>query len=247
MATGQPPKYSIVVPCFNEAGNIVPLVKEILAACTPNLDFELIVVDDCSTDASRECLLRAREELSLPLRLIVHSRNFGQSAAICSGVDGARGEWIVTLDGDGQNDPRDIAKLVACLEQQRLDDARPIICGIRRRRRDTRLKRISSRIANGVRQALLKDATPDTGCGLKIVNRETFMRLPRFNHMHRFLPALVQRSGGAVVAVEVSHRPRLHGRSKYGINNRLWVGIVDLFGVMWLQRRAIDTFSGEEV
>jgi dolichol-phosphate mannosyltransferase len=168
--------------------------------------------------------------------VVRHRASAGQSAAIASGVRAARGIWIVTLDGDGQNDPADAPKLLA---RAREPDAPALVAGWRTTRRDTGLKRASSRIANAVRGALLGDRTPDTGCGLKVFRRATFLALPGFDHMHRFLPALVRRAGGAVVNVPVRHRPRGAGRSKYGVLDRLGVGIVDLFGVMWLQRRAL--------
>jgi dolichol-phosphate mannosyltransferase len=150
----------------------------------------------------------------------------------------ARHPWIATLDGDGQNDPADIPHLLARLQAAAPEEDLHMLAGWRSKRQDSWLRRLSSKVANGVRGRLLRDATPDTGCGLKVFSRETFLRLPNFSHMHRFLPALVQRHGGRVVSVPVSHRPRERGISKYGLHNRLWVGIVDLFGVMWLLRRA---------
>lgn len=149
----------------------------------------------------------------------------------------ARYEWITTLDGDGQNDPADIPLLLAKLDDPAQPQNLELLAGWRAKRIDTYLKRLSSRVANGVRSRLLRDNTPDTGCGLKLFARETFLQLPNFDHVHRFLPALVMRNGGAVVSVPVHHRARERGTSKYGVNNRLWVGIVDLFGVAWLQRR----------
>ena len=150
----------------------------------------------------------------------------------------ARAEWIVTLDGDGQNDPADIPALVRAALQAESTECLRLIMGNRVSRRDTQIRRISSRIANGVRRSLLNDATPDTGCGIKVFHRRTFLALPTFDHMHRFLPALFLREGMKVISIPVHHRPRIRGKSKYGINNRLWVGIVDLFGVRWLMRRA---------
>lgn len=147
-----------------------------------------------------------------------------------TGVRAARGEWIVTLDGDGQNDPADIPVLLQALEQGGSSADLKLIVGNRKSRRDPWLRRVSSRIANAVRRRMLRDNTPDTGCGIKLFHRETFLQLPAFNHMHRFLPALFQRAGARVMSVEVRHRSRTHGRSKYGLGNRLWVGIVDLFG-----------------
>ena len=146
-------------------------------------------------------------------------------------------EWVATLDGDGQNDPADIPQLVLAIERSP-DVQLKLVMGYRKARQDTWVRKVSSRIANGVRASLLHDATPDTGCGIKLLHRETFLELPVFNHMHRFLPALYQRTGARVISVPVRHRPRTRGQSKYGIGNRLWVGIVDLFGVRWLSRRA---------
>jgi dolichol-phosphate mannosyltransferase len=239
------PRFSVVIPCFNEQDNIVALVEEVRAACGED-DYEILVVDDASRDASRARLDAARPGFAGRLRVIRHGTNSGQSAAICTGVDWARGRFIVTMDGDGQNDPADIPRLLEVLAADS-DAASLIVCGHRRQRRDTVVRRWSSRIANAVRAAALADATPDTGCGLKAFERALFLRLPRFNHMHRFLPALVQRAYGRSVSVAVNHRPRLHGESKYGIGNRLWVGIVDLFGVRWLIGRRFKQSVNEEI
>lgn len=239
------PVCSVVIPCFNERDNIVELACEVRAACA-DIAYEIVVVDDCSTDDSVARLKDAQAGFDGCLRVVRHGTNSGQSAAICTGIDFARGEFVVTLDGDGQNDPADIPRLFAVLRENRTDTPL-IVCGHRRRRQDNVVRRLSSKIANAVRAAALQDATPDTGCGLKAFERALFMRLPRFNHMHRFLPALVQRAGGRSVSVEVHHRPRLHGQSKYGIGNRLWVGIVDLFGLMWLIRRRFKPSRNEEV
>jgi dolichol-phosphate mannosyltransferase len=154
-----------------------------------------------------------------------------------SGVRAARAQWIATLDGDGQNDPADLPRLIAA-RGDAANEGVMLFMGNRVTRRDTWLRRLSSRIANGVRAGLLGDGTPDTGCGIKLFHRETFLSLPAFDHMHRFLPALFQRAGSRVVSVPVNHRERTRGRSKYGVHNRLWVGIVDLFGVMWLKARS---------
>jgi dolichol-phosphate mannosyltransferase len=174
------------------------------------------------------------------LRVFAHQRQSGQSAAIRTGVKAARGSLIVTLDGDGQNDPADIPKLLNTYRQQAATDPQVLITGQRAKRQDSFVKRLSSKIANGIRSSLLGDATPDTGCGLKIFRREDFLEMPGFDHMHRFLPALMLRSGGRVISVEVSHRPRERGQSNYGTFDRLWVGITDLIGVMWLKRRSIN-------
>jgi dolichol-phosphate mannosyltransferase len=230
------PGVAVVVPVLNEAENIRPLIDEIAAALQAQEPYEIVFVDDGSTDATQERLREAAVQMR-QVRCIRHPRRAGQSAAIASGVKAARGAIIVTLDGDGQNDPADIPKLLDVLRRDS-DPVRLLVTGLRAKRRDTWVKRVSSRIANGVRSRLLRDATPDTGCGLKVFMREAFLDMPRFDHMHRFLPALMVRQGGRVVSVPVHHRPRQRGRSNYGTLDRLWVGVVDLAGVMWLQRRA---------
>jgi dolichol-phosphate mannosyltransferase len=227
---------SIVVPVRNEADNILPLLAEIHAALENRGEFEVVYVDDGSTDASPQRLAEALERYPR-LRVLAHRESCGQGAALMTGMRAARGEWVATLDGDGQNDPVDIARLLAARDGANAANLQ-LVAGYRRKRRDTWLKRISSRVANAVRSGLLGDATPDTGCGLKLVPRAVYLDLPFFDHMHRFLPALVQRNGGATITVEVNHRPRTRGASNYGLFDRLWVGVVDLFGVMWLQRRA---------
>lgn len=227
---------SVVIPAYNEAENITLLVAEVCDRLGTALDYEVIVVDDCSDDNTRDVLQASRKQHPR-LRVLHHGSRSGQSAAICSGVQAARAHLIATLDGDGQNDPVDILNLYHAME--RSQDDLLLVAGYRRQRRDTWLKRFSSRIANKVRAAILKDDTPDTGCGLKVFARATFLALPQFDHMHRFLPALVRRLGGTVLSVDVQHRPRQRGKSKYGLHNRLWVGIVDLLGVWWLQRRGI--------
>jgi dolichol-phosphate mannosyltransferase len=228
------PEISVVVPVRDEAENIDPLLAEIAAALAGRA-FEIVYVDDGSGDDTPARLAAARKRLPM-LRVVRHRRGAGQSAGLVTGIRAARGTWIATLDGDGQNDPADIPNLLA---RAREGDAPTLVAGWRASRKDTAMKRFQSRIANAVRGGLLGDRTPDTGCGLKVFRRETFLRLPPFDHMHRFLPALVRRDGGTVVNVKVNHRPRAAGRSKYGMMNRLWVGIVDLVGVIWLQRRPI--------
>jgi dolichol-phosphate mannosyltransferase len=180
------------------------------------------------------------------LRLLRHIRSFGQSAAIRTGVEAARAPWIATLDGDGQNDPADIPTLWR-IGLTAASGTPPLITGYREHRHDRRTKRLASQIANGVRRRLLRDDTPDTGCGLKLFPRSLFLNLPYFDHMHRFLPALVLREGGIVKSVRVNHRPRRGGVSKYGVFDRLGVGIVDLFGVLWLQRRAVRPLLLDEI
>jgi dolichol-phosphate mannosyltransferase len=230
------PALSIVVPVLNEVDNVVPLVREIVAAFGSSIGFEVIFVDDGSTDATAERIRTLREEIPC-VRLLRHAARYGQSAAIRTGVRAAEAQWIATLDGDCQNDPRDIPSMLEMLRQDRAGSIK-LITGVRRLRQDTWVRRLSSRIANGVRRLLLQDGTPDTGCGIKLFHRATFLEIPAFDHMHRFLPALFLREGAKVVSIDVRHRPRMHGRSKYGIGNRLWAGIVDLFGVRWLMHRS---------
>ena len=232
------PLLSVVVPVHNEAENVALLLDEIDAALGGRVDYEVLFVDDASSDDTARLLVELAQ--SLPhLRVLRHSRNSGQSTAIATGVRAARGRLVATLDGDGQNDPADIPAL---LERWRAEDGESgaplLLAGWRAARSDTWLRRLSSRIANGVRGRMLRDDTPDTGCGLKLIRRDVFLDLPYFDHMHRFLPALVQRRGGKVVSVSVRHRERTRGKSNYGTFDRLRVGIVDLFGVMWLIRRA---------
>jgi dolichol-phosphate mannosyltransferase len=229
------PELSVLVPVHNEAQNIAGLIGEIRKALDQLLDYEIVYVDDGSTDDTYGELLKAARECR-NLRIVRHRKNCGQSTALCTAVRAARSARVVTLDGDGQNDPADIPKLWV-----RSSEAGPaenlVICGYRRRRQDTLVKKLSSRIANSFRQFILKDATPDTGCGIKLFHRAAFLELPYFDHMHRFLPALFLRQGGKPISVEVNHRPRTRGQSHYGMANRLWIGLVDTFGVAWLQRR----------
>jgi dolichol-phosphate mannosyltransferase len=230
---------SVVVPVRNEAGNIAPLLAEIqtvldnLAGGPP--DFEIIYVDDASDDATVEELAAARLRHKR-LRTIRLARPGGQSAALWIGISRARGRWIATLDGDGQNDPADLPNLIEAARAGAAE-ASFLVVGARRVRHDGWLKRLASRIANGVRARVLGDGIKDTGCGLKLFDRRSFLDLPYFDHMHRFLPALMLAQGIAVATVAVGHRARRHGRSNYGILDRLGQGVVDLLGVLWLRRR----------
>ncbi len=233
----QLPVISVVVPVMNEADNVRPLISEIHAALAPRGHaFEIVFVDDCSTDDTRTALLEARDAFPM-LRVIRHDVNCGQSAAIRTGILAAHGPTIVTLDGDGQNDPADMPALLETLLRANAPNGLKMVAGQRRRRRDTVVKRIASQLANSVRSLLLQDGTMDTGCGLKAFDRESFLRLPYFDHMHRYFPALMRREGYLVEFVDVNHRPRIHGRSKYGVIDRLLVSMSDIFGVMWLNRR----------
>jgi dolichol-phosphate mannosyltransferase len=227
----QPKQLSVVVPVRNEQDNVASLIAEIDAAL--EIEHEIVYVDDGSTDATFDTLKTLQNQYK-QLRVIHHEASCGQSTAVRTGVKFAKYDWIATLDGDGQNDPADILKLLSALT-----DGIDLVGGNRRAsRRDTWIKRMSSVIANGVRSRMLKDDTPDTGCGLKLFKRNAFLDLPYFDHMHRFLPALIKRQGGKIISVPVSHRNREHGKSNYGTLDRLLVGVVDLFGVSWLQRRA---------
>jgi dolichol-phosphate mannosyltransferase len=227
---------SVVVPVLNEAENVAALVAEIAAALDGLVAYEMVYVDDGSTDGTVVALMALTSQYPA-LRIIRHAKRCGQSAAIRTGVKAATGRFIATLDGDGQNDPADIPKLWA---QVRKDPtAKPLmLAGQRAKRQDSWSKRYSSKAANKIRRSLLKDDTPDTGCGLKLFPRDVFLDFPYFDHMHRFLCALMIRAGGEIISVPVNHRPRLRGASKYGFWDRLWVGIFDLIGVIWLQQRA---------
>jgi dolichol-phosphate mannosyltransferase len=226
---------SVVVPVCNEEENVEPLAREIHAALGSQ-PYEMIFVDDGSTDATVAILNRLKAELP-SLRVLRHSFRSGQSAAVASGVRAARAAWVATLDGDGQNDPADIPKLMAARDLPENRGVQLFMGNRKASRKDNAYRKLQSSIANGVRGSLLGDGTPDTGCGIKLFAREVFVELPRFDHMHRFLPALFMRQGARVVSVPVSHRPRTRGTSKYGMLNRLWVGIIDIAGVMWLRKR----------
>lgn len=230
-----PLEISIVIPVCNEEENVEPLALEIATALAGR-SYEILFVDDGSTDGTAAAVLAARSAVP-QVRLLRHSFRCGQSAAVTTGVRRARAEWVATLDGDGQNDPADLPKLIAARFAPE-NAGVALFQGHRVSRKDTGFRRFQSRVANGVRSRMLGDGTPDTGCGIKLMHRPTFMDLPQFDHMHRFLPALFQRAGSRVISVPVNHRPRARGTSKYGMLDRLWVGIVDLFGVMWLRRRS---------
>ena len=229
-------EFSIVVPVCNEAGNVRPLLAEIAGAMAGQPGMEVIYVDDGSTDDTSAELRAAAPEHPW-LRVLQHPRRYGQSTALLAGIEAARASWIITLDGDGQNDPADIPVLIDRLAAELERYAVVMLAGHRTRREDNLVRRLSSGIANAVRRRLLQDGTPDTGCGIKLFPRAEYLKLPAFDHMHRFLPALMQRQGVPVISVPVRHRARGSGVSKYGVHNRLWVGLVDLAGVMWLQRR----------
>ena len=230
-------RISIVVPVHNEAENIVPLIEEIIHAMSQAEAYEIIVVDDGSNDESALILSEALQRFT-SLRIIQHAQSCGQSTAIYNGIKAANYPCIATLDGDGQNDPADIPRLYNLLMQQKTNvNNLWMVAGWRNKRHDSAWRLFSSKFANTIRSKLLGDNTPDTGCGLKVFLREQFLDLPYFDHMHRFLPALIIRAGGQVISESVNHRARSKGFSKYGTLDRLWAGITDLIGVIWLQKR----------
>ena len=228
------PAVSVVVPVRNEADNIVPLIEEIAAALDGKWSYEIVYVNDGSTDTT-ESVLRAEMKQRSNLRQLKHAQSCGQSAAVRSGVRAARGKIVATLDGDGQNDPAFLPALIKAVESGagRIG----LVAGQRVGRKDTAFKKLQSRIANGVRGSILRDGTRDTGCGLKAFLRDAFLLMPYFDGLHRFLPALFRREGFEIGYVDVRDRPRRSGVSNYGFFDRLWIGIMDLCGVWWLIRR----------
>jgi len=236
------PQLSVVIPAFNEEGNIAALLAECVAALRGVVDFEVIFVDDRSRDGTL-AVLQAAKANTPELRVIAHETQSGQSTAIRTGVKAARGAWVATLDGDGQNDPADLPRLLAAR-----DAGAPgvkLYAGWRVNRQDTGSKKWASKWANGIRSRLLRDATPDTGCGTKLFERAAFLDLPYFDHMHRYLPALMQRAGWQTVSVPVNHRQRGAGASKYTNLGRALVGVRDLMGVAWLIKRSKLTATRE--
>ncbi len=244
-AGGDKPDIAVITPMLNEAGGAAAFVAEIAVALSGR-NFEIIVVNDGSTDDTGVILKNLKAEIP-QLRILEHGENAGQSRALRSGVLAARAEVIAILDGDGQNDPADISRLLTAFEagNDRRDLA--MVAGERRDRQDTAARKWASNLANSIRQALLKDGATDTGCGLKVFYREAFLRLPYFDHMHRYLPALMRREGFAVEFLPVSHRPRMHGTSKYTNLGRFLVAIRDLMGVLWLMARSRSPKSIREV
>ena len=236
MAPSGVPVISIVIPAHNEQHNVEPLILELMAIKDQLPASEIIFIDDGSTDQTLVELQRVKSEFIPDLRILSNQLSVGQSTAILSGVRVAKGRFVVTLDADGQNPPSDIPAMVDAALTQPLD-SHFCIAGHRHQRQDTSWKKFQSRIANSVRRAILRDGTPDTGCALKVIPRDTWLHLPAFDHMHRFLPALIQRIGGEVVVQKVSHRPRLHDQSKYAMSDRFLAGVIDLAGMLWLGRR----------
>ncbi len=244
MSTEPPVAVSIVVPVRNEAGNITPLITEIAAALDGLWPYEIIYVNDGSTDETAQRL--AEEMARRPnLRVLRHERSTGQSAAVRSGIRAAHGAMVATLDGDGQNNPAFLPDLIAALEKG--GGRVGLVAGQRVGRKDTGFKKLQSRLANKIRNAVLHDGTRDTGCGLKAVRRDVFLMMPYFDGLHRFLPALVRREGYDIAYIDVIDRPRHSGVSNYGFFDRLWIGIMDLAGVWWLIRRKKSTPAVTEV
>lgn len=234
MSEADLPAISVVIPCRNEAQNLAFLLGEVDAALAGR-SYEVLVIDDGSTDDTGNVLAQRIANGDGRVRHVRHDRSAGQSAAVRSGVLAARGDIVTTMDGDGQNDPAYLPRLVDALEA-----AAPtigIVAGQRLKRTDTRVKQAASRFANGLRETILRDGTRDSGCGLKAVRTDIFRRLPYFDGWHRYMPALVLREGYGVVHIDVTDRPRRHGKSNYGIFDRGMRGVLDLFGVWWLRRR----------
>ncbi|MEO9244970.1 glycosyltransferase family 2 protein [Pseudomonas inefficax] len=233
---------SVLIPARNEVDNLPSLLMEIRTALAAE-DFEVLVVDDGSSDRTLSVLQQLKNQGYTQLRILRHEQSLGQSTSLWHAAEAARGRWLATLDGDGQNDPADIPGMLALVRaNQDLAGGVKLVAGHRVNRRDSASKRWASRLANSLRSRLLKDATPDTGCGLKLIERAAFLRLPYFDHMHRFIPALILRHNGRMLVHPVNHRPRQAGVSKYGNLDRALVGILDLFGVWWLIRRTrLDT------
>lgn len=238
------PRVSLVIPVRDEAENIEPVLAEIRAAFADRDDVEILYVDDGSTDATPQVIRGLMGQVPR-VRLVQHDRSYGKAAGLRTGAAAARADIIATIDGDGQNDPADLAKLIRLFETG--GEELGLAAGQRIRRNDTGFKRFQSRFANYIRRGLLKDGARDSVCGLKVFRREVFLRLPFFDGLHRFLPALIRREGLDVVFLDVVDRPRLHGQSKYGFWNRFWVGIADLLGVCWLVRRKKGTPRPVEV
>lgn len=232
-----PPELAVIITVLNEAGNILPVCQElasILAILPPT---EVIIIDDGSSDATLEQLLEVRHTILPHLRILQHSVCLGKSAALRTGISAARARWIATMDGDGQDDPGLLPKMFELAQKAVQEGLSPLVVGIRLKRRDHFSRRLATRLANMIRRYLLKDGCPDTGAPLKLFERSLFLSIPQFEGVHRFLPALLGCYGATLLCIETQHRPRLHGQSKYTNLNRALVGLRDLLGVMWLQKR----------
>ena len=227
---------SIVIPAHNESANLPGLIREIGAVLGSKIDYEIVVVDDGSSDQTEKILAEESEEQPR-LKVVRHQVSCGQSTALMTGIDEARYATIATLDGDGQNDPADIPAMLS-LQRNQKNPELTMIVGHRKKRKDSGWRLFCSKVANSVRSRLLGDATPDSGCGIKVFSKSAFQQFPRFDHMHRFLPALMRRLGGEVISIPVNHRQRANGTSHYGTMGRLAAGIIDLVGVAWLNHRS---------
>ncbi len=240
------PHLSVVVPVFNERDNVAPLINEITAALRGLTSFEIVYVDDCSRDDTLDVLKKLKADVP-ELRVIKHVTQSGQSTAVRNGVKQARGAWIATLDGDGQNDPAGVRPLFEQLTRVDAPSILAMVAGERVNRQDVAAKKTASRLANSIRRRLLDDGAADTGCGLKLFYRDAYLRLPYFDHSHRYLPAMMRREGFAVEFSPVGHRPRAHGASKYTNLGRLAVAFRDILGVVWLKARARSPLTISEV
>ena len=238
-------KLSVVVPVYNESENVSKLVDEIAVALAQT-DYEMIFVNDASSDDTLSVLTHLKKDFPM-LRAISHRKNAGQSRAVRSGIIAAKGQYIATLDGDGQNDPADITALFEQITRSDAPDSLALVGGRRAKRQDSWAKKMGSRIGNGVRKKLLNDQADDTGCGLKVFTREAFLQLPYFDHIHRYIPALMLREGYKIEFCDVNHRHREFGVSKYTNFGRLMVSIADLRGVRWLNKRARNPEGWDEI
>jgi dolichol-phosphate mannosyltransferase len=244
MTGGGALRFSLVVPIYNEEENVQNLLAEVDEVLRAHGPFEAVLVDDGSADRSVERMQQWKRERGAQwLRIVVLAQNSGQSAAVMAGVEQARASIVTTMDGDMQNDPRDLPAMIARVAAGECD----AVVGVRRRRQDTFTRRVSSRIGNGVRNWLTGDRVTDAACGIKAIRRDYWMRAPKFAGMHRFMATLVRRLGGTVVEVDVNHRPRAAGTAKYGIGNRIWKGLRDCFGVRWLCARMLKHRVKEEL
>ena len=229
-------KISVVIPIYNEEGNIINLIDELIPI-VDKIGGEIIIVDDNSNDASRDLILKKKNNVNIEILLLEHAKQYGQSAGLLTGIKAAKNDLIVTLDGDGQNDPKDITSMLKVWEDNN-ENSYVLVIGHRKNRQDNWSRRYASLMAKRFRKFILKDSTPDSGCGIKVFSRNLFLSLPYFDHIHRFLPALTRRHGGDVISHIVSHRNRSSGVSKYSNWQRFRVGLVDLYGVSWLIRRS---------
>ena len=229
-------KISVVIPIYNEEGNIINLIDELIPI-VDKIGGEIIIVDDNSNDASRDLILKKKNNVNIEILLLEHARQYGQSAGLLTGIKAAKNDLIVTLDGDGQNDPKDITSMLKVWEDNN-ENSYLLVIGYRQNRQDNWSRRYASLMAKRFRKFILKDITPDSGCGIKVFSRNLFLSLPYFDHIHRFLPALTRRHGGSVISHIVSHRNRSSGVSKYSNWQRFRVGLIDLYGVSWLIKRS---------